>query len=48
MKIDFERILCPTDLSHESDEAMRYAIDLALAYEAKLFVCHCVGSSLSA
>ena len=45
MKIDFERILCPTDLSHESDEAMRYAIDLALAYEAKLFVCHCVGSS---
>jgi nucleotide-binding universal stress UspA family protein len=48
MKIDFERILCPTDLSPESDEAMRYAIDLALAYEARLFVCHCVGSSLSA
>jgi nucleotide-binding universal stress UspA family protein len=45
MKIDFERILCPTDLSPESDEALRYAIDLALAYEAKLFVCHCVGSS---
>jgi nucleotide-binding universal stress UspA family protein len=45
MKIDFKRILCPTDLSPESDEALRYAIDLALAYEAKLIVCHCVGSS---
>jgi universal stress protein family protein len=45
IRIDFKRILCPTDLSPESDEVLRYAIDLALAYEAKLFVCHCVGSS---
>ncbi len=45
MRIDFKRILCPTDLSPESDEVLRCAIDLALAYEAKLFVCHCVGSS---
>ena len=45
VRIDFKRILCPTDLSPESDEVLRYAIDLALAYEAKLFVCHCVGSS---
>ena len=45
MRIDFKRILCPTDLSPESDEVLRYAIDLALAYEAKLFVCHCVGSA---
>ena len=45
MKIDFKCILCPTDLSPESDEALRYAIDLALAYEAKLLVCHGVGSS---
>ena len=45
MRIDFKRILCPTDLSPESDEVLRYAIDLALAYEAKIFVCHCVGSS---
>jgi len=45
MRIDFERILCPTDLSPESDEVLRYEIDLAMAYEAKLFVCHCVGSS---
>ena len=40
MWIDFKRILCPTDLSSESDEALRYAIDLALPYEAKLFICH--------
>jgi nucleotide-binding universal stress UspA family protein len=45
VRIDFKRILCPTDLSPESDEVVRYAIDLALAYEARLFVCHCVGSS---
>jgi nucleotide-binding universal stress UspA family protein len=45
VRIDFKRILCPTDLSPESDEVLRCAIDLALAYEAKLFVCHCVGSS---
>jgi len=44
VRIDFKRILCPTDLSPESDEVLRYAVDLALAYEAKLFVCHCVGS----
>ena len=45
MRIDFKSILCPTDLSPESDEVLRYAIDLALAYEAKLFICHCVGSA---
>ena len=45
VRIDFKRILCPTDLSPESDEVLRYAIDLALEYEAKLFVCHCVRSS---
>jgi nucleotide-binding universal stress UspA family protein len=37
-----ERILCPTDLSPDSDEALRYGIALARAYNAKLFVCHCV------
>ncbi len=39
MKI--ESILCPTDLSADSDEAMRYAIALARAYNAKLFLLHC-------
>lgn len=39
MKI--ERILCPTDLSPDSDEALRYAVALALAYEAHLLLIHC-------
>ena len=37
----FERILCPTDLTTESDEALRYATALALAYEAKLMLLYC-------
>ena len=36
-----KRILCPTDLSAESDEALRYALALARAYEAKLIAFHC-------
>ncbi len=36
-----KRILCPTDLSSESDEALRYALALARAYDAKLVVFHC-------
>jgi nucleotide-binding universal stress UspA family protein len=36
-----ERILCPTDLSTESDEALRYALALALAYKAKLVLLYC-------
>ena len=39
--IKVERILCPTDLSTESDEALRYAVALARACEAKLFLLHC-------
>lgn len=39
-RILFERILCPTDLTPESDEALRYAIALARAYRAKLLVFH--------
>ncbi|HSE34275.1 MAG TPA: universal stress protein [Pyrinomonadaceae bacterium] len=38
------RILCPVDLSAQSDEALRYAITLARAYEAKLFIFHCLRS----
>lgn len=38
--ITIESILCPTDLSPESDAALRYGVALAQAYEAKLFVCH--------
>ncbi len=39
--IKVERILCPTDLSTESDEALRYAVALVRIYEAKLFLLHC-------
>ena len=39
--IKMDRILCPTDLSRESDEALRYAIALARAYEAKLMLLYC-------
>lgn len=41
----FQRILCPTDLSLESDEALRYAVALAQAYQAKLFLLHCSEST---
>ena len=41
MKI--ERILCPTNLSPESDDALSYAIALARAYEAELVLLHCQG-----
>jgi hypothetical protein len=39
--IGFKHILCPTDLTPESNAALRYAVALAGAYEAKLTVCHC-------
>ena len=39
--INVRRILCPTDLTAESDEALRYAIALACAYKAKLMVVYC-------
>ena len=39
--VKIERILCPTDLSTESDEALRYAIALARAYDAKLLLLYC-------
>ena len=43
MKI--ERILCPTNLSPDSDEALRYAIALTRAYGAELILLHgeCMG-----
>jgi len=39
MKI--ESILCPIDLSPESDEALRYAVALARGYDAQLILLHC-------
>jgi nucleotide-binding universal stress UspA family protein len=39
--IKVERILCPIDLSTESDEALRYAIAVGRAYGAKLMLLYC-------
>ena len=39
--LNTKTILCPTDLSSESDEALRYAVALTRAYEAKLVLLHC-------
>jgi nucleotide-binding universal stress UspA family protein len=39
--IKIERILCPTNLSPEADEALRYAVALARAYNARLFLFYC-------
>lgn len=36
--ITFKRILCPTNLSPEADEALRYAVALADTYQATLYV----------
>lgn len=38
--IKIERILCPTDLSEDSARTLRYAVALARAFGARLFVCH--------
>jgi nucleotide-binding universal stress UspA family protein len=46
--IEIKRILCPTDLTHESEEALRYAVALARVYRAKLMLCHCDAGSLTA
>lgn len=48
MMIKIERILCPTDLTPESDEALRYAVALARVYEARLMLCHCGENSSAA
>ena len=39
--IEIKSILCPTDLSAESSEALRYALALASAYKAKLILLYC-------
>lgn len=39
--INIQRVLCPTDLTPDSEEALRYAVALASAYRAKLFLLYC-------
>lgn len=41
--INIRRILCPTDLSVHSDQALRYALALARAYQSKLILLYCAG-----
>jgi nucleotide-binding universal stress UspA family protein len=41
LMIKIERILCPTEFTFASDEALRYAVALAHEYRAKLLLCHC-------
>jgi nucleotide-binding universal stress UspA family protein len=43
-----EKILCPTDFSRESDEALRYAVALAREFAAELFVCNCLPETAAA
>ena len=40
-RINFERILCPIGPKPDSEEALRYAIALAMAYQAELMVMQC-------
>lgn len=45
--ITIERILCPTNLSHEADEALRYGVALSQAYSAKLLLLYCGEAALA-
>jgi nucleotide-binding universal stress UspA family protein len=46
--ISIKHILCPTDLSPHSGNAMRYALALSRVYQAKLIFLYCeAGSSIS-
>src|SRR5919106_3432806 len=38
--IKLERIVCPTDLSNDSERTIRYAVAITRASGAKLFVCY--------
>ena len=39
--IKINRILCPTDLSIDGDQALGYALALSQAYDARLVACYC-------
>lgn len=42
--IDIKRILCPTDLSPYSENAVRYALALSRAHDAELILLYCTDS----
>ena len=41
-----KRILVPTDFSEYSDNALRYAIDIARQYAAKVFLLHVIDENI--
>src|SRR4026207_2293470 len=41
MLMKIESILCPIDMSPDSEHPLRYAIALSRAYHAKLILLHC-------
>lgn len=43
--INIKRILCPTDLSPHSGDAVRYALAFSRAHEAELILLHCTDDS---
>lgn len=43
--INIQRILCPTDLSPYSGNAVRYALALARAHDAELILLHCTNET---
>lgn len=43
--IKINRILCPTDLTVDSEQALGYALALSRAYDAKLVVCYYVSAA---
>lgn len=42
MKVEFRRIVCATDLSELSNQAVRYGASLAERFEAELVLCHVI------
>ena len=42
MRVQFNTILCSTDLSSASGRAIAFGISLAHEFQAQLIVCHCV------
>ena len=42
MKVEFRRIVCATDLSDLSNQAVHYGTSLAQRYEAALILCHII------
>ena len=43
--INIKRILCPTDLSPHSGDAVRYALALSRSHEAELILLHCTNDA---